>query len=45
MQPVGPALGAQAGGVRPEASGDGGFMRCHCAAETPFDMVLKAGLQ
>ena len=42
---MGPALGAQAGGVRPEASVDGGFMRCHYAAETLFNMVLDAGLQ
>jgi 2-polyprenyl-3-methyl-5-hydroxy-6-metoxy-1,4-benzoquinol methylase len=42
-QPVGAALGAQAGEARlREVIGKGGFNRIRRAAETPFNMVLEA---
>lgn len=42
-QPVGLALGAQAGYARlAEVIGEGGFARVRKAAETPFNMVIEA---
>jgi hypothetical protein len=42
-QPVGAALGAQAGFAKPSALiKDGGFGRVRKAAETPFNMILEA---
>ena len=43
MQPLGPALGAQAGEARlREVITAGGFGSVRRAAETPFNMILEA---
>jgi hypothetical protein len=42
-QPVGAALGAQAGQARlREVVSAAGFTRFRCAAETPFNLILEA---
>src|SRR5476649_2240911 len=42
-QPVGAALGAQAGfATLSSVIGEGGFTRVRKAAETPFNMILEA---